>query len=329
MVKLEQTAEVIRQNSSMDGLSNGDANQRELIKVELRRDENGLGFNIVGGTDQQHIPTHSDIFISRIRPGTPAATDHRLRQGDIIVSVNGIDLSAVKHEEAIKIFQSVGSVCQLLVEQGGERRILMEPAGLMVASSNTNSIGSSNSSLKAELKSILKSPSPNTDNYADIVKKDLNDSTSPGDESFTSMQYMTPLSTPANGSSSRQVLNSNSTPTQSADTQKRSREISLSSVSYAEVADPCVDTPSSQHNWMDGKSSEADVSMGGEDDRVSMAPSLLDDVPRTPKRPTSRFLDPINPSVLTEALFVTVGVVALGAIIFFGYRKMCRADVKK
>lgn len=51
--------------------------------------------------------------------------------------------------------------------------------------------------------------------------------------------------------------------------------------------------------------------------------SLIDDVPRTPKRPYS-ILDPSSPTVLTEILFVTVGVAALGLGIYIGYRCLKR-----
>lgn len=51
--------------------------------------------------------------------------------------------------------------------------------------------------------------------------------------------------------------------------------------------------------------------------------SLIDDVPRTPKRPFS-ILDPSSPTVLTEILFVTVGVAALGLGIYVGYRCLKR-----
>jgi len=47
--------------------------------------------------------------------------------------------------------------------------------------------------------------------------------------------------------------------------------------------------------------------------------SLLDDVPRTPKKPLS-YLDPTQ-SVLAEAIYVTAGIAALtiGAFIIYKY----------
>uniref|UniRef100_A0A0K0DDP5 PDZ domain-containing protein n=1 Tax=Angiostrongylus cantonensis TaxID=6313 RepID=A0A0K0DDP5_ANGCA len=67
-----------------------------------------LGFNIVGGSDSPHIPGHSGIFVSIIKPGSPAYNDGRLSVGDLIlaVSVNGIDLVNKTHDEVVSIFRS-------------------------------------------------------------------------------------------------------------------------------------------------------------------------------------------------------------------------------
>lgn len=47
----------------------------------------GLGFNIVGGTDQQYISNDSGIYVSRIKENGAAALDGRLQEGDKILSV--------------------------------------------------------------------------------------------------------------------------------------------------------------------------------------------------------------------------------------------------
>jgi len=87
-----------------------------------------FGFNISGGSDQQHIPGHSGIFISRIRADGPAAVDGKLSVGDRILSVNGTDLTNVGHQEAVDFFrQRVSSRCCMTVEKGAETRILHEP----------------------------------------------------------------------------------------------------------------------------------------------------------------------------------------------------------
>jgi hypothetical protein len=47
----------------------------------------GLGFNIVGGTKTPHIPGHNGIFVSKIRPDSPASVDGRLKVGDRVLLV--------------------------------------------------------------------------------------------------------------------------------------------------------------------------------------------------------------------------------------------------
>ncbi|KAL0602123.1 Synaptojanin-2-binding protein [Plecturocebus cupreus] len=46
----------------------------------------GLGFNIVGGTDQQYVSNDSGIYVSRIKENGAAAVDGRLQEGDKILS---------------------------------------------------------------------------------------------------------------------------------------------------------------------------------------------------------------------------------------------------
>ncbi|XP_077906258.1 synaptojanin-2-binding protein isoform X3 [Ictidomys tridecemlineatus] len=47
----------------------------------------GLGFNIVGGTDQQQVSNDSGIYVSRIKENGAAALDGRLQEGDKILSL--------------------------------------------------------------------------------------------------------------------------------------------------------------------------------------------------------------------------------------------------
>ncbi|WKY09814.1 hypothetical protein Q1695_002290 [Nippostrongylus brasiliensis] len=67
--------------------------------ISLERNSQGLGFNIVGGKDSQHIPGHSGIFVSVIKSGSPAYSDGRLSVGDMILSEK---LSADTHIAAGK-----------------------------------------------------------------------------------------------------------------------------------------------------------------------------------------------------------------------------------
>ena len=68
------------------------ANQRGFVilsahprVVELPKTEEGLGFNIMGGKEQ-----NSPIYISRIIPGGIADRHGGLKRGDQLLSVNGV-----------------------------------------------------------------------------------------------------------------------------------------------------------------------------------------------------------------------------------------------
>lgn len=53
--------------------------------VELPKTEEGLGFNIMGGKEQ-----NSPIYISRVIPGGVADRHGGLKRGDQLLSVNGV-----------------------------------------------------------------------------------------------------------------------------------------------------------------------------------------------------------------------------------------------
>ena len=53
--------------------------------MELPKTEEGLGFNVMGGKEQ-----NSPIYISRIIPGGVADRHGGLKRGDQLISVNGV-----------------------------------------------------------------------------------------------------------------------------------------------------------------------------------------------------------------------------------------------
>lgn len=52
----------------------------------------GLGFNIVGGVDQQYVVNDSGIYVSKIKGDGAAALDGRLQEGDKILAVIPVDM---------------------------------------------------------------------------------------------------------------------------------------------------------------------------------------------------------------------------------------------
>ncbi|NXR11062.1 SYJ2B protein, partial [Semnornis frantzii] len=77
----------------------------------------GLGFNIVGGTDQQYVPSDSSIYVSRIKKDGAAYLDGRLREGDKIVAVNGKELKDLRHKEAVELFRNAGRDVSLKIQR--------------------------------------------------------------------------------------------------------------------------------------------------------------------------------------------------------------------
>ncbi|XGW01763.1 hypothetical protein V3C99_014120 [Haemonchus contortus] len=218
----------------------------KISMITLERDAQGLGFNIVGGKDSQHIPGHSGIFVSIIKADGPAYKDGRLSVGDLVLSINGVGLIDKTHDEAVSIFRSQNqSTVDLLVEVGAENRILNEhlSADFYVSAA----------------KSAL-------DSENEVVKRTL---------------------TPTYRKSFGDGYTLRSSPSPAGDL-KGQEEDSESITSGA----PSVH-------------------------------SILDDVPRTPKRPMS-YLDPRNPSLVTEVLYVSIGLAVISLGVFVVYRLIRR-----
>uniref|UniRef100_A0A8C6YHK7 Glutamate receptor interacting protein 2 n=1 Tax=Naja naja TaxID=35670 RepID=A0A8C6YHK7_NAJNA len=79
----------------------------ELIKKE----GSTLGLTIAGGTDKDGKPR-----VSNLRPGGLAARSDQLNVGDYIKSVNGINLTKLRHDEIISLLKNVGERVILEVE---------------------------------------------------------------------------------------------------------------------------------------------------------------------------------------------------------------------
>ena len=56
-------------------------------------DSSGLGFNIVGGVDQQYVVNDNGIYVCKIKENGAAALDGRLEEGDKILAVSGNTIS--------------------------------------------------------------------------------------------------------------------------------------------------------------------------------------------------------------------------------------------
>ncbi|XP_060765749.1 glutamate receptor-interacting protein 2 [Neoarius graeffei] len=85
---------------------------RGVTLVELIKKEGStLGLTISGGTDKDGKPR-----VSNLRPGGLAARSDQLNVGDYIKSVNGINLTKLRHDEIISLLKNVGECVVLEVE---------------------------------------------------------------------------------------------------------------------------------------------------------------------------------------------------------------------
>uniref|UniRef100_A0AAR2JF27 PDZ domain-containing protein n=1 Tax=Pygocentrus nattereri TaxID=42514 RepID=A0AAR2JF27_PYGNA len=83
-----------------------------LTTVELiKREGCSLGLTISGGSDKDGKPR-----VSNLRPGGLAARSDQLNMGDYIKSVNGINLSKLRHDEIISMLKNIGERVVLEVE---------------------------------------------------------------------------------------------------------------------------------------------------------------------------------------------------------------------
>ncbi|XP_034938518.1 protein lin-7 homolog C [Chelonus insularis] len=78
--------------------------------VELPKTEEGLGFNVMGGKEQ-----NSPIYISRIIPGGVADRHGGLKRGDQLLSVNGVCVEGENHEKAVELLKQAHDSVKLVV----------------------------------------------------------------------------------------------------------------------------------------------------------------------------------------------------------------------
>ncbi|KAM9826868.1 protein scribble homolog [Neosynchiropus ocellatus] len=90
----------------------------QRLSTCLIRNDKGLGFSIAGGKGSTPYRTgDTGIFISRIAEGGAAHRDSTLRVGDRVISINGVDMTEARHDQAVALLTGTSPTIALLVER--------------------------------------------------------------------------------------------------------------------------------------------------------------------------------------------------------------------
>ncbi|XP_053913048.1 protein scribble homolog isoform X11 [Cuculus canorus] len=96
----------------------------ERFSTCLMRNEKGLGFSIAGGKGSTpYRAGDTGIFISRIAEGGAAHRDGILRVGDRVISINGVDMTEARHDQAVALLTASSPTIVLLVEREGAEQL--------------------------------------------------------------------------------------------------------------------------------------------------------------------------------------------------------------
>ncbi|CAH1772527.1 unnamed protein product [Owenia fusiformis] len=98
------------------------------VSVSLSRDESGLGFSIAGGRGS--VPfrpgsTDDAIYISRVTEGGVAERCGQLQVGDRILSINNVDMTDARHDQAVALLTSSANDVHLVVYR--EQLVVKQP----------------------------------------------------------------------------------------------------------------------------------------------------------------------------------------------------------
>ncbi|KAM5151971.1 partitioning defective 3 homolog B isoform 2-T2 [Mantella aurantiaca] len=122
-------------------LSFGTKKTGKIIRIDLKKGADGLGFTVVTRDSTVHGP--GPIFVKNILPKGAAIKDGRLLSGDRIVEVNGMAIAGKTQEELVAMLRStkLGETVSLMVVRQEEaflpRELKGEVESLAVSPENT------------------------------------------------------------------------------------------------------------------------------------------------------------------------------------------------
>ncbi|KAI2798429.1 Membrane-associated guanylate kinase, WW and PDZ domain-containing protein 3 [Blomia tropicalis] len=80
----------------------------DYMQIQLARSENGFGFRIIGGSEENTI-----VSIGSIVPGGVAFMDGQLKAGDQIVTVNDHNVLGASHQDVVQLISQTGSMVRI------------------------------------------------------------------------------------------------------------------------------------------------------------------------------------------------------------------------
>ncbi|MED6263315.1 hypothetical protein CHARACLAT_003431, partial [Characodon lateralis] len=99
-------------------LESSPSGPRQRFSTCLIRNDKGLGFSIAGGKGSTPYRTgDTGIYISRIAEGGAAHRDSTLHVGDRVISINGVDMTEARHDQAVALLTGTSPTITLLVER--------------------------------------------------------------------------------------------------------------------------------------------------------------------------------------------------------------------
>ncbi|KAM9332169.1 LOW QUALITY PROTEIN: protein scribble homolog [Pholidichthys leucotaenia] len=99
-------------------MENSLTGSRQHFSTSLIRNDKGLGFSIAGGKGSTPYRTGDmGIYISRIAEGGAAHRDNTLRVGDRVISINGVDMTEARHDQAVALLTGTSPTIALVVER--------------------------------------------------------------------------------------------------------------------------------------------------------------------------------------------------------------------
>ncbi|TRY70231.1 hypothetical protein TCAL_10701 [Tigriopus californicus] len=133
-------------NVISDGITRLPILEGEVSHIEIPRTRPSLGMTIVGGSD---TPLRC-VVVQEIYPDGLMAQDGRLRPGDQIIEINGIDMTRANHSQVCTCLRKMGSVLRLGIYRERIEKYSVEvskrPPREMMSKATTSLASSSSSS---------------------------------------------------------------------------------------------------------------------------------------------------------------------------------------